>query len=84
MVLACKEYLRQCTLQGEEDLLWEKVDTEVHKEDTGATAANAQQLDGAQKAQIQAQLDARLRVQYLEFLMYISKTLPVQRAKYNS
>ena len=62
MVLACKQYLRECTLQGEDDLLWNKVDTEVHTDDSSNNTIASHQLDSAQRAQLQAQLDARLKV----------------------
>ena len=66
MVIACKLYLGGSTLDGEEDLLWNKVDKEVHKEDASSTNTTLQHLDVAQKAQIQAQLDARLKVQNIK------------------
>ena len=62
MVIACKLYLSGSTLNGEDDLLWNKVDREVHKHDASSTNSTLQHLDIAQKAQIQAQLDARLKV----------------------
>ena len=69
MVIACKFYLRGSTLDGEKDLLWNKVDNEVHKDDTSNTNTNGQHLDIAQKAQIQAQLDARLKVQHIKHIV---------------
>ena len=72
MVLACKQYLRECTLRGEDDLLWNKVDTEVHRDDASNSTLASQQLDSTQRAQIQAQLDARLRVSALTFRPYLA------------
>ncbi len=62
MVLSCKDYLRECTLKGENDLLWNKVQEEVDTRDENTPQQTGPHLDAAQRAHIQAQLDARLQV----------------------